>query len=177
MQKDTMSLGRSLQFFQLISVLFVSHKYQVSELNWKLKLPKTYFMFLLYLICHYRHVQGIGGHSPVDMNQTSKKFIKCKRKKQSKRFTCNKRICHGFVSVMPSKAWCWHLFMDFSEAAVSISKSTEGYILKPSSKCIHSVHAGSAIKTKALYLVLERILNRKVRLTCILISFRQYVSM
>ena len=50
-QKDTRSLGQSLQFCQLISVLFVSHKYLVSELNWKLKLPKTYFMFLLYLIC------------------------------------------------------------------------------------------------------------------------------
>ena len=128
MQKDTRSLGRSLQFFQLISVLFVSHKYLVSELNWKLKLPKTYFPCLLYLICQYRHVQGIVGHSPVDMNQTSKKFIKWKRKKQSKRFTCNKRICHGLVSVMPLKAWCWHLFMDFSEAAVSISKSTGGYL-------------------------------------------------
>ena len=32
-QKDTKSLGQSLQFFQLISVLFVSHKYVVSELN------------------------------------------------------------------------------------------------------------------------------------------------
>ena len=171
------SLGRSLQFFQLISVLFVPHKYLVSELNWKLKLPKTYFMLLLYLICQYRHFQGIVGHSPVEMNQTLKNILKCKRKKQTTLFTCNKRICHGFASVMPSTAWCWHLFMDFSEAAVSISKSTGGYILKPSSKCINSVHAGSAIETEELYLLLERILNLKVRLTCILISFRQYVSM
>ena len=124
MQKDMRSLGRSLQFVQLISVLFVSHKYLVSELNWKLKLPKTYFTVLPYLICQYRQVQGIAGHSPVEMNRTLKKFIKCKRKKHSKRFTCNKRICHDFASVMPSKAWWWHLFMDFSEAAVSISKST-----------------------------------------------------
>ena len=69
--------------------------------------------------------------------------------------------------------------MDFSEAAVSISKSTGGYVLKPGSKqCINSIPTGSAIKTKIeLYLLLERILNLKVRLTCILISFRQYVSM
>ena len=67
--------------------------------------------------------------------------------------------------------------MDFSEAAVSISKSAGGYILKPSSKCIDSINTGSVIKTKELYLLLERILNLKVRLTCILISFRQYVSM
>ena len=65
--------------------------------------------------------------------------------------------------------------MDFSEAAVSISKSTGGYILKPSSKCINSIHAGSAIKTKELYLLLERILNLKVRLTCIYFNFFQTV--
>ena len=66
-------------------------------------------------------------------------------------------------------------FMDFSEAAVSIIK--KGYILKPSLKCINSTHAGSAIKAKELSLLLERILSLKIRLTCILISLRQYVCM
>ena len=156
--------------------MFVSHKYLVSELNWKLKLPKTYFMFLLYLIC--QQTQSGDSRTFSCRNESNfKKNYNMQGEKQARRFTRNKKICHGFASVIPSKAWCWHLFMDFSEAAVSISKSTGGYILKPSSKCINSIHAGSAIKTKELYLLLERILNLKVRLTCILISFRQYVSM
>ena len=175
-QIDTRSLGQSLQFCQLISVLFVSHKYLVSELNWKLKLPKTYFVFLLYLICQETQ-PGDSRTFSCQNESTFKKNYNMQGVKQSRRFTRNKKICHGFASVMPPKAWCWHLFMDFSEAAVSVSKSTRGYILKPSSKCINSIPVGSAIKTKKLSLLLERILNLKVRLTCILISFRQYVSM
>ena len=97
--------------------------------------------------------------------------------KQSRSFTRNKKNLPWFCLSDTPEGGCWRLFMDFSEAAVLISKSTAGYILKPSSKCINSIPVGSAIKTKKLYLLLERILNLKVRLTCILISFRQYVSM
>ena len=38
-------------------------------------------------------------------------------------------------------------------------------------------HTDSEIKTKELYLLFKRILNLKVRLISILISFRQYVFM
>ena len=39
------------------------------------------------------------------------------------------------------------------------------------------IHGGAYFRNFTVYLLLERILNLKVRLTCILISFRQYVSM
>ena len=39
------------------------------------------------------------------------------------------------------------------------------------------IHGGAYFRNFTVYLLLERILNLKVRLPCILISFRQYVSM
>ena len=149
-QKDTRSLGQSLQFCQLISVLFVSHKYLVSELNWKLKLPKTYFMFLLFLICQETQ-SGDSRTFSCQNESTLKKNYNMQGVKQSRRFTRNKKTLPWFCLSDTPEGVCWHLFMDFSEAAVSISKSTGGYILKPISKCINSKCINSKFQSVLIY--------------------------
>ena len=78
---------------------------------------------------------------------------------------------------------------DFSEATenslncklekerVPVSKSAEGRYPKIELKVFSSIYTNSAIKTKKLYLLCKRILNLKVRLISILISFRQCIWM
>ena len=58
---------------------------------------------------------------------------------------------------------------------VPVSKSTAGYYPKTKLKVFSSTQTDSETKTKGLYLLFKTILNLKVRIISILISFRQNV--
>ena len=115
-------------------------QYLISELNWKPKRPKTYFMFSLYLVCLYTHYRG----TFFSWNKSNLQYQK--EKNAGKGLPVIKNLPSrnvgwiGFTLVMLPIVWCWHLlFMDdFLEAAekslncklekkhVPVSKSTAG---------------------------------------------------
>ena len=121
------------------SIIRLTH-YFISELNWEPKRPKTYFMFLLYLISLQKHYRT----TLFSWNKSNLQYRKEKNARKGLPVTKNLPSRNvgwiGFTLVMLPKVWCWHLlFMDeFSEAAekslncklekkhVLVSKSTAG---------------------------------------------------